>query len=144
MQPPLSLPHLFSSDSKGGGDCQLLPGPSSGSAPFHENYQQSLGQHDLDEEDFAFLSGHIAEGTAVGYNSAFNEFKTYCLNISVDPFNCTPSVVVKYLCHKFENGASYSAINLHRSSISKFHPGCNGQPIGIHPLVRQAVKAVFR
>ena len=35
-------------------------------------------------------------------------------------------------------------MNFHRSSISKFHVGFHGVPLGEHPLVCQAVKAVFR
>ena len=35
-------------------------------------------------------------------------------------------------------------MNYHRSAISKFHTGVAGIPIGEHPLVCQAVKAVFR
>ena len=35
-------------------------------------------------------------------------------------------------------------MNFHRSSISKFHVGIHGVPLGDHPLVSQAVKAVFR
>ena len=43
-----------------------------------------------------------------------------------------------------ESGAEYSTVNVHRSSISKFHAGFAGKPVGEHPLVSQAVKAVFR
>merc|ERR1712163_27745 len=35
-------------------------------------------------------------------------------------------------------------LNFHRSSISKFYVGIHRVPIGEHPLVCQAVKAVFR
>ena len=61
----------------------------------------------------------------------------------MDPFNCSPAVLVKYIRRMFESGLSYSTINLHRSSISKFHSGV-GETIGGHSLVNQAMKAVFR
>ena len=57
---------------------------------------------------------------------------------------CAPAIVVKYLRHLFESGAEYSTVNFHRSGISKFHAGVDGVSIGEHPLVSQAVKAVFR
>ena len=41
-------------------------------------------------------------------------------------------------------GAKYSTVNGHRSAISKFHVGVHGVPMGEHPLVSQAVKAMFR
>ena len=55
-----------------------------------------------------------------------------------------PAVLVKYVRHLYENGASYSTINLHRSAVAKFHSGLDGVSIGSHPLVSQALKAVFR
>ena len=52
--------------------------------------------------------------------------------------------MVKYVRHLYESGAEYSTVNFHRSAISKFHVGIYGIPMGEHPLVSQAVKAVFR
>ena len=46
--------------------------------------------------------------------------------------------------HLYESGAEYSTVNFHRLAISKFHVGIYGIPMGEHPLVSQAVKAVFR
>ena len=61
-----------------------------------------------------------------------------------DPLTCPPAAVVKYIRHLYETGAEWSTVNFHRSSISKFHVGIHGVPLGEHPLVSQAVKAVFR
>ena len=52
--------------------------------------------------------------------------------------------MVNYIRHLYEEGAEWSTVNFHRSSISKFHVGIHSVPIGEHPLVCQAVKAVFR
>ena len=52
--------------------------------------------------------------------------------------------MVKYIRCLYEEGAKYSTVNGHRSAISKFHVGVHGVPMGEHPLVSQAVKAVFR
>ena len=72
------------------------------------------------------------------------KFRRFCDQFSVDPMSCPPSVIVKYLRQLSESGAEYSRVNFHRSGISKFHQGLAGSPIGEHPLVSQAVKAVFR
>ena len=45
---------------------------------------------------------------------------------------------------EYNNGASYSSVNLLRSVVSKFHKGADGKSMGEHHLVSQAVKAVFR
>ena len=37
-----------------------------------------------------------------------------------------------------------SDVSASQASISKFHTGFHGAPIGSHPLVSQAIKAVFR
>ena len=60
------------------------------------------------------------------------------------PFNCSPATIVKYIRFLYDNGAEYTTVNLHRSAIAKVHQGFAGQSIGVHPLVNQAVKSVFR
>ena len=57
---------------------------------------------------------------------------------------CPPSTIVKYIHHCFKRGAKYRTLNDVRSSISKFHIGYSGTPAGQHPLVVQAIRAVFR
>ena len=44
----------------------------------------------------------------------------------------------------FDGGAQYRTVNFARSAISKLHNGYDGLPAGQHPIVKQAVKAVFR
>ena len=62
----------------------------------------------------------------------------------VDPFLCSPATVVQYLRMLYEKGSAYRTVNFHRSAISKLHAGFGNLPAGEHPLVAQAVKAVFR
>ena len=71
-------------------------------------------------------------------------FDQLCRSLGSDPFSCSPAIIVKYLRLRFEQGTSYSSVNLCRLAISKFHVGYHGKPIGEHPLVGQAVRAVFR
>ena len=98
----------------------------------------------MDEGDIQFLSHHLAPGTAAGYGYVFDKFSTFCVKFNVDPFTCPPWAVVKYLREMYNTGAKYSTVNHHRSAISKFHAGVEGMNIGEHPLVRKAVRAVFR
>ena len=132
-------------------DCEVpgqlscaLPGPSGGPSHFRQEFNLSRAQHDLDEEDLDFLSNHLASGTASGYGYSFRKFRLFCEHFQADPLTCTPAIVVKYVKHLYEEGAKYSTVNGHRSAISKFHVGVHGIPMGEHPLVSQAVKAVFR
>ena len=104
----------------------------------------SKSSHDLDEADLDFLSKHLAPQTASGYGYTFKNFRLFCEQLHADPLTCAPAVVVKYLRNLFESGAEYSTVNFHRSGISKFHGGIDGNAIEEHPLVSQAVKAVFR
>ena len=87
------------------------------------------------------LSGLLPPFSLYDFNGKFTSF---CLPFNVDPLTCPPAVIVKYLRSLYTEGAEYTTINLHRSAISKNHVGFEGQPAGTHPLVRQAVKAVFR
>ena len=87
---------------------------------------------------------HLATQTASGYGYIFKKFRLFCEQLQANPLTCAPAVVVKYLRHLFESGAEYSTVNFHRSGISKFHAGVDGVSFGEHPLVSQAVKAVFR
>ena len=121
-----------------------LPGTSGGLAYFRQEFSMSNSGLDLNQDDLSFLSNHLAPSTATGYGYIFAKFRSFCDKLSVDPFTCPPSVVVKYLRHLSESGAEYSTVNVHRSSISKFHAGFAGKPVGEHPLISQAVKAVFR
>ena len=91
-----------------------------------------------------FLSNHLASKTASGYRYSIRRFRLFCEHFLTDPVTCPPAVVVKYIRHLYETGAKWSTVNYHRSSISKFHVGFHGVPLGDHPLICQAVKAVFR
>ena len=62
----------------------------------------------------------------------------------MDPFTCPASVPVKYLQKLYDDGSKYRTVNYVRSAISKLHFGIENKPVGQHPLVRQAVRAVFR
>ena len=132
------------SESCGRGSGSSLPGSSSGSTHFERSFNVSQAALNLEDADLEFLSNHLSAGTKTGYGYVFRKFSSFCSNLHTDPFSCTPTVLVKYIRYLYENGAQYRTVNHHRSSISKFHAGVAGVAIGSHPLVCQAVKAVFR
>ena len=121
-----------------------LHGTSRGCSPFGQSFGVSHSSSDLDQEDLAFLSHHLSPGTKAGYGYAFQQFGTFCGTLGENSHTCGPSILVKYIRKMYNDGAEYSTVNHHRSSISKLHLGFNGVSIGCHPLVSQAVKAVFR
>ena len=123
---------------------QTISRPVGGFTCFRQEFILSNSSTDLNQADLDFLANHLAPNTAAGYGYVFRKFRVFCENLQADPLTYSPTVVVKYLRHMSESGAEYSTVNYHRSGISKFHTGVSGTPIGEHPLVSQAVKAVFR
>ena len=78
-----------------------------------------------------------------GYKYAIDKFQKFCEKFNENSTTCSPTLVVKYIRHLHESGFSYQSINHQRSAISKFHEGVQGQPVGMHPLVKQALRAAF-
>ena len=74
----------------------------------------------------------------------FKRFQNFCRSRIQDPVVCGPTIIVKYIRSLYDGGAAYSTVNHHISCISKFHAGFGHLSAGSHPLVSQAVKAVFR
>lgn len=142
--PPSSSLLQGSSSYGGQGESPTLPGPSRGRAHFGENFATSHRCSDLAADDLDFLANHLSDGSKTGYNYAFKKFIQFCSNFHVDPFTCGPAILVKYIRHLYDNNATYNTVNYHRSAVSKFHSGFAGMKLGSHPLVSQAVKAVFR
>ena len=121
-----------------------LPRASRGSTYFRSQSKLAHSKELLSEDDENFLSHHLADNTSSGYGYTWRKFAIFCGEMSVDPFTCSPAVIVKYLRAMFEKGSQYRTINFIRSSISKLHQGFGLLPAGEHPLIKQACKAAFR
>ena len=120
-------------------------GSFSGSS--HSGLQVTESDDDvvLDREDLEFLSHHIATNTAQKYNSAWQQFCSFCVGLNVQPITSSVAVIVKYICHRFEEGVSYSTMNIAKSAISKFHCHLPGNiPVGQDQLVQKAMKSFFK
>ena len=113
---------------------------TSGGCPSTGKNLNYTSDPDLDK----FLANHLASSTQKGYNASFSKFASYCTSKNLDPTSCKPDNIARYLMSLYENGSSYSSINLARSAISKFHVGFDGIPAGQNLIVCNAVKAVFK
>ena len=66
-------------------------------------------------------------------------------DLDFQPITCLVAVIVKYISHRFEEGVSYSTMNLAKSVNSKFHCFLPGNvPVGSDQLVQQAMKSLFK
>ena len=119
-------------------------GTSNCSSHFRSALGVTHSSSGLDKDDLDFLSNHLSEGTQSGYGYVFKRFQKFCQDIGQNPFTCDPVSIVKYIRSIYDSGAAYSTVNHHRSCISKFHSGFGPMSAGTHPLVSQALKAVFR
>ena len=128
----------------GGGTGSALSRSANSCTSFGQEFSLSHPTSGLDQDDLDFLSNHLAHSTRTGYGYVFKRFRGYCENIHEDPYTCAPAIIVKYIRNMYESGAEYSTVNHHRSCTSKFHYGFGNITAGSHPLVTQAVKAVFR
>ena len=120
-------------------------GSFSGSS--HSGLQVNESDNDvvLNQEDFNFLSHHIATNTTQKYNSAWQQFCSFCDGLNIQPITSSVAVIVKYIHHRFEEGVSYSTMNIAKSAISKFHCHLPGNvPVGQDQLVQKAMKSLFK
>ena len=120
-------------------------GPSSGSP--HQGLPLIASDNSvvLNQDDFDFLDHHISTNTKQKYGSAWQQFCTFCSGLNVQPITCSVAVIVKYIRHRFEEGASYSTMNVAKSAISKYHCFLPGNtPVGTDQLVIKAMKSFFQ
>ena len=120
-----------------------LLGAPGGSSHFESAFGMTHSASGLDVDDLNFLSNHLSLGTQTGYGYVFKRFQNFCQSRGQDPFVCDPTIIVKYIRSLYDGGAAYSTVNHHRSCISKFHAGFGHLSNSSHPMISQAVKAVF-
>ena len=120
-------------------------GPSSGSPHQGLPIIASNDSVVLNQDDYDFLDHHISTNTKQKYGSAWQQFCTFCTGLNVQPITCSVAVIVKYIRHRFEEGASYSTMNVAKSAISKYHCFLPGNtPVGTDQLVIKAMKSFFQ
>ena len=120
-------------------------GPSSGCSHQEQPIIESDNNVVLNQYDYDFLDHHIATNTEQKYTSAWQQFCNFCNGLNVQPMTCSVAVIVKYIRHRFEEGVSYSTMNVAKSVISKFHCFLPGNiPVGSDQLVQKAMNSFFK
>ena len=92
-------------------------GPSSGCSHQEQPIIESDNNVVLNQDDYDFLDHHIATNTKQKYTSAWQQFCNFCNGLNVQPITCSVTVIVKYIRHRFEEGVSYSTMNVAKSAI---------------------------
>ncbi|KZS10489.1 Uncharacterized protein APZ42_025037 [Daphnia magna] len=89
-----------------------------------------------------FLVGSRAN-TNAAYESAWVNWRNWCLEWSCDPLRSDLALASAFLAHLHASGKSYSTINLHRSMLSATLSAIDGIPIGQQPLIVKLLKGCY-
>ena len=82
-------------------------------------------------------------GSIASYESAWNNWISWCVREKIDPFCAPLSKIVNFLSALFDEGLQYLAVKAHRSAISACHNFLNGEPIGKHPKICALLTGIF-
>lgn len=82
----------------------------------------------------------FANQTLKQYDSSIKSWWTFCQENNYDIFNANHTQLISFLTTKFEQGASYSSINTHRSALSTIL----GTKITLDDNVNRFIKGVYR
>lgn len=82
----------------------------------------------------------FAASTLNQYSSSFKSWWIYCKDKNLDIFEADSSKVLSFLTLKFEEGASYSSLNTHRSALSIIL----GTHVTVNDCVNRFLKGVYR
>lgn len=74
--------------------------------------------------------------TLATYESAWKRWSYWCFQRGENPLSVSLNSVLEFLAHFYLSGKSYSPIYVNRSMLSKTLTSFNGNPVGIHPLVK--------
>lgn len=92
------------------------------------------------EEAVNLMIASLSDNTIKQYNASFKLWWLFCQNRNLDPFlNSTHSVII-FLTKQFDNGASYSTLNTHRSALSLLL----GNKIGADEEIKRLLKGAFK
>jgi len=86
-----------------------------------------------------FVAGNRT-ATHSSYESAWRNWNDWCFRRDENPLSVPLVSVLEFLSRLHKDGKSYSTINVHRSMLSKTIPAIDGHPVGIHSLVKTALR----
>ncbi|XP_065185960.1 uncharacterized protein LOC135816787 [Sycon ciliatum] len=104
--------------------------------------QQRFNAAGLSPQVVRLLSSSWRSSTNAAYASAWEQWLGWCSQRSVDPVCPSLAMVLQFLADSFEDGRSYSTLNVYRSAMSATLPELDGAPIGQHPLVVRLLRGI--
>ena len=107
-----------------------------------EAKRQQLIREGLQEQVVDTIQNAIRPGTRKTYDEKWKKFSGWCSQRGIDPFSANLSSILEYLQVILEKFSS-NTVALHKASISKFHNGFGGTPVGKHPRVVEFLKGAF-
>ena len=122
---------------------ELAPGPSIFRSSGLASERSSIIKEGIPEDAADTIMQSIRGGTRITYDSKWTIFCGWCRERGFDPFTATLGTILAYLQSLLDQGLQYNTICVHRSSISRYHPGIDGMKVGQHPLISQFIRGVF-
>ena len=83
-----------------------------------------------------------SSGTRRNYESAWNQFSSWCADRQIDPVHCDLAHILTFLGSLFDRKLEHGSIGNYRSAISAYHAPMEGFKVGKHPLVSTLMKGV--
>ena len=80
-------------------------------------------------------------GTSKSYNTYIRQWIVFCTERKQDPFQPTVVSLLRFLTQLFEQGKSYSSLNIARSAVATLSLG--SENISANPLVSKFLRGVF-
>lgn len=62
----------------------------------------------------------LADATLKQYTSCYRRWWNFCYQLRLDPYNPTMTEILNFLSNLFQEGLSFSSINIHRSALNFF------------------------
>lgn len=94
----------------------------------------------IPETSLGIVMASFAPKTLNQYSCTLKSWVTYCQDNNYDIFKSTSIKLISFLTLKFNEGASYSTINTHRSALSIIL----GTEITLNSCVNRFIKGVYR
>ncbi len=85
----------------------------------------------------------VRPNTRKTYDSKWACFSSWCAEKNVDPTAASLTYILGYLQSLLNKGLEYNTLCVHRSAISKYHLGLDGQKVGEHPQISKFMKGAF-
>ena len=104
--------------------------------------REHSGTAEVSETASMLIKNSRSSGTRRNYESAWNQFSSWCIKQEIDPVYCSLEKILSFLGSLFDRKLEYGSIGNYRSAISAYHAPIEGFKVGSHPLVSALMKGV--